>query len=204
MNSAPKPEVNVMKSHATALILVGAVFLSAAAAVAQTPRTMNGTLVDATVSSANVPGPVPITYYLPKNYDAKRAEPYPLLLQLHGGGGSNKAMENGMGRLLDQAIERGLVPPMVSVMPSAGRSFYMNFRDGSEKWEDLVMKDLLPYMRKNFNIVAVIDLAEIQHLPLDHLATGAALVLDDIPIAMLFAVFEASVVSQEHDADDVG
>jgi S-formylglutathione hydrolase len=42
---------------------------------------------------------------------------------------------------------------MVSVMPSAGRSFYMNFRDGSEKWEDLVMKDLLPYMRKNFNIV---------------------------------------------------
>src|SRR5215467_6222900 len=50
--------------------------------------------------------------------------------------------------------------------------------------------------------LAVIDLAEIQHLPLDHLATGAALVLDDIPIAMLFAVFEASIVSQEHDADD--
>jgi hypothetical protein len=40
--------------------------------------------------------------------------------------------------------------------------------------------------------LAVIDLAEIQHLPLDNLATGAALVLHDIPIAMLFAVFEAS------------
>jgi S-formylglutathione hydrolase len=146
-----------MKSHAIALTLVGAVLLSATAPGAQTPttpaRTMNGTLVDATVPTANVPGPVPITYYLPKNYDAKRAEPYPLLLQLHGGGGSNKAMENAMGGLLDLAIERGLVPPMVSVMPSAGRSFYMNFRDGSEKWEDLVMKDLLPYMRKNFNVV---------------------------------------------------
>jgi hypothetical protein len=46
--------------------------------------------------------------------------------------------------------------------------------------------------------LAVIDLAEIQHLPLNHLAAGAALVLDDIPVAMLFAVFEASVVSQEH------
>jgi S-formylglutathione hydrolase len=100
-----------------------------------------------------VPGPVPITYYLPKGYDAKRAAPYPLLIQLHGGGGSNKAMENRMGGLLDQAIEKGLAPPMVSVMPSAGRSFYMNFRDGSEKWEDLVMKELLPYMRKNFNVV---------------------------------------------------
>ena len=57
-----------------------------------------------------------------------------------------------MGELLDQAIENGLVAPMVSVMPSTGRSFYMNFRDGSQKWEDFVMKDLLLYMRKNFNL----------------------------------------------------
>jgi hypothetical protein len=48
--------------------------------------------------------------------------------------------------------------------------------------------------------LAVIDLAEIEHLPLDHLATGTALVLDDTPVAMLFAVFEASGESQEHDA----
>jgi S-formylglutathione hydrolase len=163
-----------MKSHATAATLVGAALLSAAAAVAQTPtmpgRAMNGTLVETTVPSTNVPSPaprrgeanaVPITYYLPKNYDANRTERYPLLIQLHSGGGSNKDMENfralsvggGMGGLLDQAIENGLVAPMVSVMPSAGRAFYMNFRDGSQKWEDFVMKDLLPYMRKNFNVV---------------------------------------------------
>jgi len=152
-----------MKSHVTAATLVGAALLSAAAAVAQTPttpgRAMNGTLIEATVPTTNVPGPVPITYYLPKHYEAKRAEPYPLLIQLHGGGLSNKRMENnpglwvGMGGLLDQAIENGLVAPMVSVMPSAGRWFYMNFRDGSQKWEDFVMKDLLPYMRKNFNVV---------------------------------------------------
>jgi hypothetical protein len=49
--------------------------------------------------------------------------------------------------------------------------------------------------------LAVIDLAEVQHLPLDHLATGAALVLDNIPVAMLFAIFEASIESQEHDAN---
>jgi S-formylglutathione hydrolase len=124
-------------------------------------RSMQGTLTASTVPSTNVPAPVPITHYLPKNYDAKRAERYPLLIQLHGGGGSNEDMENfralsvggGMGGLLDQAIENGLVAPMVSVMPSAGRAFYMNFKDGSQKWEDFVMKDLLPYMRKNFNVV---------------------------------------------------
>jgi len=49
--------------------------------------------------------------------------------------------------------------------------------------------------------LTTIDLAEIQHLPLDYLATGASLVLNNIPVAMLFAVFEASVRSQEHDAN---
>jgi S-formylglutathione hydrolase len=163
-----------MQTHATVATLVGAVVLMAGTAGAQTPttagRAMKGTLIETTVASTNVPSPaprrgeanaVPITYYLPKNYDANRAERYPLLIQLHSGGGSNKDMENfralsvggGMGGLLDQAIENGLVAPMVSVMPSAGRAFYMNFRDGSQKWEDFVMKDLLPYMRKNFNVV---------------------------------------------------
>src|SRR5258706_11774454 len=143
---------------------VGALFVGSQA-VAQTPQqitpktlAINGALIEATVPSRNVPGPVSITYYLPKNYDAKRAERYPLLIQLHGGGASNKEMGDpvvggGMGGLLDQAIVNGLVAPMVSVMPSAGRSFYMNFRDGSHKWEDFVMKELLPYMRKNFNVV---------------------------------------------------
>ena len=47
--------------------------------------------------------------------------------------------------------------------------------------------------------LAIIDLAEIQHLPLNYLAAGAALVLDDIPVAMLFAVFDASIEPQEHE-----
>ena len=49
--------------------------------------------------------------------------------------------------------------------------------------------------------LAVIDLAQIQHLPLHHLSGSATLVLDNIPITMLFAVFEASVETQEHDAN---
>jgi hypothetical protein len=39
-------------------------------------------------------------------------------------------------------------------------------------------------------ILAVVDLAEIQHLALNHFAAGTALVLDNIPIAMLLAVLK--------------
>ena len=48
-------------------------------------------------------------------------------------------------------------------------------------------------------VLTVINLAEIQHLPLDDFAAGATLILDDTPVSMLFAIFEASVESQEHD-----
>jgi hypothetical protein len=47
-------------------------------------------------------------------------------------------------------------------------------------------------------MLAVMDLAELQHLALNDLAAGTAPVLDDIPITMLFAVFDAFVESQEH------
>ena len=47
-------------------------------------------------------------------------------------------------------------------------------------------------------MLAVVDLAEIQHLALHHFAAATSLVLDNIPIAMLFAVFEASIEAQEH------
>jgi len=47
-------------------------------------------------------------------------------------------------------------------------------------------------------MLAVVDLAQIQHLALHHFAAGTALVLDNIPVTVRFAVFEASVESQEH------
>src|SRR5712691_3793280 len=50
-------------------------------------------------------------------------------------------------------------------------------------------------------VLTVVDLAQVQHLPLHHLAASAALTLDNIPVAMFFAVLEASIESQEHDAN---
>src|SRR6201998_3884941 len=51
--------------------------------------------------------------------------------------------------------------------------------------------------------LGVVDLAEIQHLTLHYFAGGAALALDNIPVAMLFAVFETSVEAQVHDANQL-
>src|SRR5271169_3102057 len=47
-------------------------------------------------------------------------------------------------------------------------------------------------------LLTVVDFAEIEHLPLHHLAAGAALALDNAPVAVLLAVLEASIRAQIH------
>lgn len=113
---------------------------------------LSGEIREIEVQSAHVPAPAAVSVYTPPDYDANRAEPYPLLIQLHGGGGSHKHM-NRMAPMLEQAIASGRLPPVVSVMPDAGRSFYMDYRDGSQKWESYIVEELLPYMRDTYNVV---------------------------------------------------
>ena len=125
---------------------------AAALAFATPALALEGALSETTVPSANAPGPVPVMIYTPKGYDPARKEPYPLIIQLHGGGGSDQNMRE-MAVLLDQAIDKRLIPPVVSVMPSAQRSFYMDYKDGSQKWETFVVTDLLAYMREHADVV---------------------------------------------------
>ena len=112
---------------------------------------LDGKLIHVVVTTTNVPGPVDVAVYTPPGYDAKRAAPYPLLLQLHGGGGSSQNM-TAMASTLETGIKQGLIPPVVSIMPSAGRSFYMDYKDGSEKWETFILADLIPWTRSNYDV----------------------------------------------------
>lgn len=104
-----------------------------------------------TLVSTKAGGDVAVATYLPPGYDEAASEPYPLLLLLHGGGGS----ERDLGRfapVIDQAIREGRLPPLVIAMPGAGRSLYMDFRDGSELWETFILSELLPHLRRTLNV----------------------------------------------------
>ena len=46
--------------------------------------------------------------------------------------------------------------------------------------------------------LTVVDLSEIQYLPLDDLATSTAFALNNIPITVLLAVLQPSVAAQVH------
>lgn len=125
--------------------------LAIAVMLAPPAQALEGKLIHLKVETKSVPGPVDVAVYLPPGYDAKRAAAYPLIIQLHGGGGSSQNMA-AMAETLEAGIKAKLVPPSVSVMPSAGRSFYMDYRDGSQRWETFVITDLLAFMRRDYNV----------------------------------------------------
>lgn len=114
-------------------------------------QTQSGTTTSNKIPTEQAPSPVSITVYTPPGYDANRARPYPLVIQLHGGGGTDETMLR-MAPLLDLATATGRIEPVVSVMPSVGRSFYMDYKDGSENWETFIVEDLISYMRENYNV----------------------------------------------------
>ncbi len=138
--------MSLLRSALAALALVVTPLSLAPAAHA-----LDGKLIHVQIPTKLVPGPVDIAIYTPPGYDPKRAQAYPLIVQLHGGGGSSQNMTQ-MADFLEQAIKQGLVPPSVSVMPSAQRSFYMDYKDGSEKWETFVLTDFLSYIRANYDV----------------------------------------------------
>lgn len=103
------------------------------------------------VRSSCVPGEVPVSIYLPAGYGATPGRRYPLLLLLHGGDGSERDLAR-FAPVIDQAVRDGRTAPLVVATPAARRSLYMDYRDGSERWETFVLSELLPHLRASLDI----------------------------------------------------
>lgn len=105
-------------------------------------------IVRGEVSSDIVPSPVAYALLAPPGF--RQMKDLPLVLNLHGGGGNRE-------RLVEQAPmwgklwHEGTIVPAIVVMPSVTeRGFYMNFRDGSERWEDFITGPLIAYLQKTY------------------------------------------------------
>jgi pimeloyl-ACP methyl ester carboxylesterase len=134
------------------LVVVGAAASVAVPALASAPAD-EGAIGFHNLASSNVPGDVGVAIYEPPGYDAARAESYSLLLWLHGGNGSEKDMLF-FKSVFDREIASGRVPPLVIATPSGRRSLYMEFRDGTERWESYILSDVLPFVRRSAHVEA--------------------------------------------------
>ncbi len=128
------------------LFATAACLLLATSVGAQSAR-----LIGASLDSDLVPGPVEYYALLPPGYD-DLDEPIPLVLHLHGGGGSRDQLQ-GQEPRFTAMWEAGTLPPMVIVMPSVTpRCFYMDYQDGSEKWESFLIGPFLTHLRETLKV----------------------------------------------------
>jgi S-formylglutathione hydrolase len=108
------------------------------------------TFEEGELASKLVPSPVAYTVLLPSGY-ATSDKAYPLFIFLHGGNGDDGFLRNVAGAFRE-AWAAGESPEMVVATPSCGRGFYMDYRDGSEKWEAFLMDEFLPSMREKYRV----------------------------------------------------
>lgn len=81
----------------------------------------------------------PCKVYLPGGYDSTALR-YPVIYLLHGSGGD----ENEWDRIypvLDSLIAAGIIPPLITVAPASGTSWWV---DGRERFESAFFSDLIP------------------------------------------------------------
>jgi S-formylglutathione hydrolase len=108
-------------------------------------------LVAGEVASDLVPSPVAYYALLPPGYDAGGA-PLPLVLNLHGGGGNREVLRRQQP-IFTAMWAANELPPMVIVTPTVTeRGFYLDRRDGTERWESFLVGPFLEHLRGSFRV----------------------------------------------------
>lgn len=97
--------------------------------------------------------------YLPDEYDAGSDKRYPVIYYLHGGTG-NQREGRWLIRKVDAAVKAGKMEPVIIVCPQAlPIGWYINANENDPKVtsgpiEDVIIKDLIPYIDDHFRTLA--------------------------------------------------
>lgn len=101
-----------------------------------------------------------VVLYLPKGYDGQDKKTlYPSLYLLHGSQAQEEAWVEGGGvkDSFDEAIEKGVLPPMIVVFPDGNGNHtadtqFINAADGKQKNEDFIVHTLPKFLESSYPI----------------------------------------------------
>lgn len=97
--------------------------------------------------------PVEYTVYLPADYETSTRS-YPVLYLLHGYSDDETGwIQFGEANTVaDKAIASGDATSCIIVMPDGKVTWYANSFDGKDPWEDMFIKEFIPFIEKQYRI----------------------------------------------------
>ena len=107
-----------------------------------------------TYRSASMKREVGYCIYLPPSYARQVAWRYPVIYELHGGGG-NETRAVYSAQVLQEGILAGKLPEIIMVFPNGGRAtMYQDSGDGRFMAETTVIKELIPHIDATCRTIA--------------------------------------------------
>lgn len=95
--------------------------------------------------------PVGYCVLVPPGYDAGKTGRYPVLYLLHGLGDNEQMLIHSGGfNLVEDLWDRHQLGEFLIVTPAADASFYVNSRDGRQRYEDFFMQEFLPLIEQRY------------------------------------------------------
>mgnify|MGYP001765884727 FL=1 len=97
--------------------------------------------------------PVEYSVYLPADYETSNRS-YPVLYLLHGYSDDETGwIQFGEANsVADKAIASGDATSCIIVMPDGKVTWYANSFDGKDPWEDMFIKEFIPFIEKQYRI----------------------------------------------------
>jgi S-formylglutathione hydrolase FrmB len=96
---------------------------------------------------------VPYCVVLPHSFDADKARHFPVLYFLHGLGDNEQLfIHSGAWNLVEDMREKGELGDFLIATPEGRSTFYINARDGKERYEDFLVQEFFPYIEKRYRV----------------------------------------------------
>jgi len=98
-------------------------------------------------------GNVAYCIVLPPSFDADKTRHFPVLYFLHGLGDNEQFLvHSGAWNLVEDLRERGELKDFLIATPDGGAGFYINSRDGKNRYEDFLLQEFFPFIEKRYRV----------------------------------------------------
>lgn len=97
--------------------------------------------------------PVRYCIVLPPSFDADKTRQFPILYFLHGLGDNEQFfLHSGAWNLTEDMRARGELKDFLIATPDADATFYINSKDGKERYEDFLLLEFFPFIEKRYRV----------------------------------------------------